>query len=75
MSTTNLKKNKLILENLTKKRVTTASFPFGYKTKNSHKILKKLKIVYAFNKNFYKTTNDLKYQRYNISRENISNLI
>ena len=27
------KKNKLILENLTKKRITTASFPFGYKTK------------------------------------------
>ncbi len=69
------KKNKLILENLVKKKITTASFPFGYKTKNSYKILKKLKIVYAFNKNFYKNKNDLKYQRFNISRENISNLI
>ena len=68
-------KNKLILENLIKKKITTASFPFGYKTKNSYKILKKLKIVYAFNKNFYKTKNDLKYRCYNISRENISNLI
>ena len=68
-------KNKLILENLIKKKITTASFPFGYKTKNSYKILKKLKIVYAFNKNFYKTKSYLKYQQYNISRENISNLI
>ena len=68
-------KNKLILENLIKKRITTASFPFGYKTKKSYKILKNLKIDYAFNKNFYKTKNDLKYQCYNISRENISNLI
>ena len=69
------KKNKSILENLIKKKITTASFPFGYKTKNSYKILKKLKIVYAFNKNFYKTKSYLKYQQYNISRENISNLI
>ncbi len=67
------KKNKLYLEKIINKSINVASYPFGYQTKNSIKILKKFGIQFAFNKNFIKKNK--KNLSFNISRENISNII
>ena len=69
------KKNKFFLEKFLKSKINVASYPFGYQTKNTIKILKKLSIKYAFNKNFIKKNKTINKLDFNISRENISNIV
>ena len=69
------KKNKFFLEKLLKSKIKVASYPFGYQTKNTIKVLKKLGIKYAFNKNFIKKNKTFNKLNFNISRENISNIV
>ena len=66
--------NKKILEKITNNKIYTCSYPFGNFTSNTEKILKKLKIKYAFCKNTNtKFTNKKKPNIY-LPRVNISSL-
>lgn len=69
------KKNKLLLENILQSKVNVASYPFGYQTENSSKIFQKVGINFAFNKNFKKRSKNINKKNFNMSRENISNII
>ena len=68
------KKNKLILEKIIKKKIITCSYPFGNFTINSEKILKKLKIKYAFCKNNKTKLINKKEKNLYLPRQNISNI-
>ena len=69
------KKNKLLLENILQSKINVASYPFGYQTANSTKIFQKIGIKFAFNKNFKKKSKNINKINFNMSRENISNII
>lgn len=68
------KKNKYILEKIIKKKIITASYPFGNFTKNSQYILNQLDIKFAFLKN-ENYLNVFKKNNLFLPRKNISELI
>ena len=63
--------NKKILKKLSIKKVTTLSYPFGIRTRNTGKIMKKLKIKFAFLKNF----NSKSFGNFKIPRENHTSIL
>ena len=65
-------KNKFILEKIVKKKIKTASYPFGYQTKNSINILNRLKIKFSFRKNLLLKDNNRINKNYNLLRKDIS---